>query len=49
VDAGVKILISRTGVTDKAFDLAATRGITVVGFARGLRFNMYTHSERIKI
>lgn len=49
VDAGVKILISRTGVTDKAFDLAATRGITVVGFARGLRFNMYTHSERIKV
>ena len=49
VDAGVKILVSRTGVTDKAFDLAAARGITVVGFARGLRFNMYTHSERIKI
>lgn len=49
VDAGVKILVSRTGVTDKAFDLAAAHGITVVGFARGLRFNMYTHSERIKI
>ena len=49
VAAGVKILVSRTGVTDKAFDLAAERGITVVGFARGLRFNMYTHSERIKI
>jgi len=47
--AGVKVLVSRTGVTDKAFDLAAQSGLTVVGFARGLRFNMYTHSERIRI
>lgn len=49
VAAGVKILVSRTGVTDRAFDFAFQAGLTIVGFARGLRFNMYTHSERIRI
>lgn len=49
VAAGVKILVSRTGVTDKAFDYAQQNDLTMVGFARGMRFNMYTHSERIKI
>jgi FdhD protein len=49
VGAGVKILISRTGVTDKAFDFSSENGLTIVGFARGLRFNMYTHSDRIRV
>lgn len=47
IKAGVQIVISRTGVTDKAFDMAEAYGVSVVGFARGTRFNIYTHPKRI--
>lgn len=49
IQAGTQIVISRTGVTDKAFDLANTHNMTIVGFARGMRFNLYTHTGRIKV
>jgi len=41
------ILISRTSPTDLAVRLADSWGITLVGYARGKRMNVYTHSERI--
>ena len=41
------ILISRTSPTDLAVRLADSWGITLVGYARGKRMNLYTHPERI--
>jgi len=41
------ILISRTSPTDLAVRLADSWGITLVGYARGKRMNVYTHPERI--
>jgi FdhD protein len=44
---GVPILVSRSAPTDLALNLAEDLGITVVGFARGEKFNIYTHRERV--
>lgn len=45
---GIPILISRSAPTDLAIRLASRLGITVIGFVRGKRMNVYTHGERIK-
>jgi FdhD protein len=44
---GVPILVSRSAPTDLALNLAEDLGITVVGFARGEKFNIYTHRQRV--
>jgi len=44
---GVPMVVSRSAPTKLAVDLAEEMGITVVGFARGDRFNIYSRSERI--
>jgi FdhD protein len=41
------ILISRTSPTSMSVDLATKLGVTLIGYARGHRFNIYTHPERI--
>jgi FdhD protein len=41
------IIISRTAPTDKAFDYAINKNITIIGFARGKRFNLYTCPDKI--
>lgn len=41
------ILISRTSPTSLSLDLAEKLNITLIGYARGQRFNVYTHPERI--
>jgi len=43
----IPIVISRTAPTTKAIDIAYKRGITLIGFMRGQRFNLYTHPHRI--
>lgn len=43
------LVLSRSASTLRAVDLAEKIGITVVGFARGERFNVYTYPERIRI
>ena len=45
--AGAVFLISRSAPTTGAVQLAHRFGITMVGFTRGERFNIYTHPERI--
>lgn len=45
--AGLPLVASRAGPTDEAIALAERLGITLVGFARGGRMNMYTHSTRV--
>lgn len=43
----VPLVLSRSAPTLRAVELAEQLGITVVGFARGERFNLYTHPEKI--
>lgn len=45
--AGVSVICSRSAPTGKALDLAKNLGVTVVGFARGRRMNVYTYPVRI--
>jgi len=44
---GVGILLSKSAPTDLALQLAHDLNITVVGFIRGNKLNVYTHPERI--
>ncbi len=44
----IPIIISVSAPTDVAVDLADTLGITLVGFVRGKKMNVYTHDWRVK-
>lgn len=44
---GAGIVVSRTSPTSMSVDLAEKWGITLIGYARRDRFNLYTHPERI--
>ncbi len=44
---GIPILATRTAPTSLAVEIAEKCGVTIVGFVRGKRFNVYTHPERI--
>jgi FdhD protein len=43
------VLISRTSPTSMSVDLARRLGITLIGYARGHRFNVYAHPERVTL
>ncbi|MEG6616597.1 formate dehydrogenase accessory sulfurtransferase FdhD [Peptococcaceae bacterium 1198_IL3148] len=45
----VPILVSRSAPTALAIEMAEKLGLTVVGFARGNRMNIYCHPERISL
>ncbi|MGB6606947.1 MAG: formate dehydrogenase accessory sulfurtransferase FdhD [Atribacterota bacterium] len=45
----LSIVISRAAPTDLAIKLAEKVGITLVGFVRGERMNIYTHPQRIEV
>jgi FdhD protein len=45
--AGAPILVGIGAPTSLAIELAADRGLTLAGFARGGRVNVYTHPERV--
>lgn len=47
--AQIAIVASRAAPTSRAVDLAASVGMTLVGFARGQRMNIYTHPQRISV
>lgn len=42
-----KIIVSQSAVSTLAVKLGEDLGITLIGFMRGNRFNIYTHPERI--
>lgn len=43
----IPIVVSRAAATALSVDIAEKSGITMVGFMRGKRMNIYTHPERI--
>jgi FdhD protein len=47
--SNIQILISRAAVTDCAIKIADVNNITLIGFTRGKRMNIYAHSRRILI
>jgi len=48
VRADVPILVSRAAPTDMAVDIAKKSNITLIGFLRGNRMNIYSAQERVK-
>ncbi|MBI5745710.1 MAG: formate dehydrogenase accessory sulfurtransferase FdhD, partial [Nitrospirae bacterium] len=47
VKRDVPVIISRNAPTSLSVNLALHLGITIVGFVRGGRLNVYTHKDRI--
>lgn len=45
--AGVPVIASRGATTSMAISLASGKGLTIIGFIRGRKMNVYTHPERI--
>ncbi len=44
---GIALIVSRTAPTSLSVELAEQLGITLVGFVRGGRMNIYTHAWRV--
>lgn len=49
VRLGASILVSRTSPSSLSIELAEKWGITLIGYARRNRFNLYAHPERILV
>ncbi|NJE08036.1 formate dehydrogenase accessory sulfurtransferase FdhD [Thermococcus sp. M39] len=47
VNAGIPIVITKSPPTDKGVELARKHNVTLIGFARGKRFNIYGGEHRI--
>ena len=47
VKLGVSVVISRTSPSSMSVELAEKQGITLIGYTKRHRFNVYTHVERI--
>lgn len=45
--AGIPVLVAVSAPSTMAIDLAARHGLTLVGFARGDGFNVYSHAQRV--
>lgn len=45
--AGIPIIVSHSAPTDLALSLAESAGLTVIGFARGIRMSIYSRKDRI--
>ena len=43
----ISLIVSRSAPTSLAVELANRLGITIIGFARGNKLNIYTHQDRI--
>jgi len=46
--ARIPIILTKAAVTDKGAETAQRLGVTLIGFARGDRFTIYAHPERVR-
>jgi len=46
---GIPVIISRAAPTSLSVEIAESSGLTLIGFARGDRMNIYTGRQRIKL
>lgn len=46
---GIRLLVSRSAVTSLAREFALDNGMTLIGFTRGERFNIYTFPKRVRL
>lgn len=46
---GTPVVVSRGAITGKAVSFASELGITAIGYARGDRFTVYTHANRVGV
>ena len=44
----IPLIVSMSAPTDKGIKMAEMTGLTLIGFARGKRFNIYSHPERVE-
>ena len=44
---GASVVISRTSPSSMSVEIAEEQGITLIGYAKRHRFNVYTHAERL--
>jgi FdhD protein len=47
--ARIPIVLTKAAVTDRGIEQADQLGVTLIGFARGDRFTIYTHPERVQV
>jgi len=45
-NVGIPVIVSLAAPTDKGMNVAEMVGLTLIGFVRGKRFNIYTYPER---
>lgn len=48
-NVNIPIVVTKSAVTDKAVQRAQELGLTLVGFVRGNRANVYSHPERVEM
>lgn len=46
---GIELIASRTAPTDMAVRMADDAGITLIGYVRSEKFELYTHPERLQV
>ncbi len=46
--ANIPVIVSRSATTTLSVEIAEKTGLTVIGFARGAKMNIYTHAQRVK-
>lgn len=47
--ANIPIIVSRGATTTLAIEVADKNGLTIIGFVRGPKMNVYTHQDRLKV
>lgn len=48
IKAEIPVLISSSAPTDESIEIARKSGVTLIGFVRGQRFNIYSNEWRVK-